>query len=108
MASSDMGSRPAQVVQYLGRSAAGVFEGVGQDGKPHGVQIAAGYLSLLVGGLGQGNHSGSEPGGIVREETEGVAGNITQQYCLSFQLFPKRQFVASPTRRWAAALLVSL
>ena len=61
-----MDTRLAAVVQDVGIVAAGVFEGVGEDG-----QTVEG--AFIVDRLREGRHGGGEPGGIDGHGTERVA-----------------------------------
>jgi len=46
------------------------FEGVGQDHEAAGVEVPAGEVAVVVGGLGEGDDRGGGPGGIEGEGAE--------------------------------------
>src|SRR5262249_43800714 len=73
-APSDMLAGLAAVVQDVGVIAGGVFEGVGEDGKT--VEGA-----VIVDGLGQCGDVRRSPGRIDGDGTEGVAEELTKQFC---------------------------
>ena len=64
--------RLSAMVQDVGIIAAGVFEGVGEDGK-------AVEGAIVVDGLGKGGDVRCSPGGIERDGTKWVAQNIANQ-----------------------------
>jgi hypothetical protein len=52
-----MGSFPSKVPEDLVVLAASVLKCVGKDGQAGGVEVAGGQEAVVVGGLGQADHS---------------------------------------------------
>jgi hypothetical protein len=50
------------VQKDVGITAAGIFQRVGKDGEPNGVEGTSGPMSVVVGGLRQGWDGGAIPG----------------------------------------------
>src|SRR5207244_3463315 len=78
-AAANVRTGAAQVLQKAALGTAGLFQGVGQNGKADRVQVAQGKEALVVGGLGQGRDRGRQPGGPARCWAEGVAKQLADQ-----------------------------
>jgi hypothetical protein len=59
--------------------AACFFEGVGEDGKAMGVELSPGQDTLLVDGLGKGDHGRCPVDGFEGDGAEGVAEDVAEQ-----------------------------
>ena len=68
-----MRSRPAQVAEQLGVGAAGVLQGVGQNGQAGGVERPLGESAVVVRGPGEPGYSPVLPKGPV-----GVGGHAAE------------------------------
>jgi hypothetical protein len=66
----------AEVIEDRRVGAAGLFQGVGQDGEPRGVEEAAGQEALAVRSLSEQEHGRSLPGRIGCDGAEGVADKV--------------------------------
>src|SRR5262249_39759420 len=82
-AAADVGAWVAEVGQDLFAVAAGVEQGVGQEGETGVVQRAFGHLALFVDALGQPAHRATVPGQDDRVNggpwAEGVAEEVAEQ-----------------------------
>ena len=57
-----MRPRPAQVAEQFGVGAAGVLQGIGEQGEASGVERSSRELSLVVGGLCEMRYGAALPG----------------------------------------------
>src|SRR5262249_39638204 len=76
---TDMRAGTAQVPEDVGVGPAGFFEAVGQNGEAGRVQVAAGEVAVVVGGLWEGDDGWCLPGGGDGDGPEGVAEDFADQ-----------------------------
>ena len=86
----DVRPRSPEVAQDVGVVAAGFFQGVGEDGEAGAIEFARRQGTLVVAGLGEGDHGWSEPGWIDGDGSEGVAENVMEK----FPLLPALQILS--------------
>lgn len=79
MASTNVWPGVAQMVEDVGISAAGVFEGVGKDGEASGVKCPCRKGTLLVCCLCQSLHNGRSATRIDGDTAEWITGDTAKE-----------------------------
>src|SRR5262249_33057658 len=103
-ATANVGAWRTQVREDISFGAAGLFESVGEDSEAGSVQVAAGKLTVVVGGLGEALRCVRKGAWCDADQAERVSEHLAHEGCLGGPLGEKGTARRAPGRtvhsRW--------